>query len=127
MVNDKYTNEIIAEWVGFKERFTSGNLSYWWELDGYPFAKCPDFMSSETDCFRFIIPKLREKGYGANITVGRVAAFVNLWHLDEKYDDNLMNTMAIGIDTHVSAAMCMAVLELMRKECVDGISGLWYA
>ena len=84
-------------------------------------------MNSETDCFRFIIPKLREKGYGVDITVGRVGAFVNLWNLDEKHDDNLMNIMAIGIDTHVSAAMCMAVLELVRKEWVDGLSGLWYA
>lgn len=127
MVNENCTNEMIAEWVGFKQRFTSGDLSYWWELDGYPLAKCPDFMNSETDCFRFIIPKLREKGYGVDITVGRVGAFVNLWHLDEKHDDNLMTTMAIGIDTYVSAAMCMAVLELVRKEWVDGLSGLWYA
>lgn len=127
MVNENCTNEMIAEWVGFKQRFTSGNLSDWWELDGYPLAKYPDFMNSETDCFKFIIPKLREKGYGVDITVGRVGAFVNLWHLDEKHDDNLANTMAIGIDTHVSAAMCMAVFELMKKEWVDDISGLWYA
>ena len=128
MVSDKYANEMIAEWVGFKERFTSGNLSCWWELDGYPFAKCPDFINSETDCFRFIIPKLREEGYGVDITVGRVGAFVNIWSLDEKHEDNsLMNTMPIGIGVRVSSAMCMAVLELMRKEWVDGISGLWYA
>ena len=127
MVNEKSTNEMIAEWVGFKQRFTPGNLSYWWELDGYPLAKCPDFMNSETDCFRFIIPKLRDKGYGVDITVGRVGAFVNLWHLHQEQNDNLMNTMAIGVDTQVSAAICMSIRELMRNEWVDGISGLWYA
>lgn len=116
MNNDKYMNEMIAEWVGFRERSTSGNLSYWWELSGYPFAECPSFIDSETDCFRFIIPKLREKGYGVDITVGRVGAFANIWNFDEKQDDNLRPAVAIGVDTNVSTAMCMAVLELMRRE-----------
>jgi len=128
VVNDKCTNEIIAEWIGFKERFTSGNLSYWWEIDGYPFAKCPDFMNSETHCFRFIVPRLREKGYGVDISIGRAGAFVNIWNLDEKHEDNsLGNTTAIGMNTHVSSAMCMAILELMGKEWVDGFSSLWCA
>ena len=127
MSSDKYMNETIAEWVGFRERFTTGNLSYWWELGGYPFAKCPDFMNSETDCFRFIIPKLREKGCGVDITVGRAGVFANIWDLDEKHDDNSTPVMAIGVDTNVSNAICMAVLELIKTEWVDDICGLWYA
>jgi len=123
---DKYTNEIIAEWVGFKERFTSGNLSSWWEFDGYPLAKCPDFMNSESDCFKFIIPKLRDKGYGIDISVGRAGAFANIWNIDEKQGDNSMHTTALGVDVRVSSAICMAVLELVTKEWVDGISSVWY-
>lgn len=121
MNNDKYLNEMIAVWVGFREKFTSANRSEWWELSGYPFAKCPDFMNSETDCFRFIIPKLREKGYGLDITIGRVGAFVNVWSLDENHDGDATSLAAIGIDTNVSSAICMAVLELLKKEPVDGI------
>lgn len=127
MVNEKDKNEMIAEWVGFKERYTSGKLSYWWEFNGYPFTKCPDFMNSETACFRFIIPALREKGYGIDITMGRAGAFVNIWNLHEKQEDDSMNTTAIGINTHVSSAICMAVLELMRTEQLDCISGLWHS
>lgn len=126
MVNEKCKNEMIAEWIGFEERYTSGKLSYWWEFNGYPFTKCPDFMNSETACFRFIIPELREKGYGIAITVGRVGTFVDIWNLHEKQEDNSMNTTAIGIDTHISSAICMAVLELMRTERLDRISGLWH-
>ena len=127
MGSDKYTNEMIAEWVGFKERFTPGNLSYWWELSSYPFAQCPDFISSEADCFRFIIPKLREEGYGIDISIGRVGVFVNIWDLDKKHDDNLMNGMGIGVDTNVANALCMAVLEIIKKEPADNISDIWYA
>jgi hypothetical protein len=127
MTNNKYMNEMIAEWVGFRERFTSGNSSKWWELSGYPFIKYPEFMNSETDCFRFIIPKLREKGYGLDITVGRVGAFVNLWSLDKKHDGSVTPLTAIGVDTNVSSAICMAVFELMKKEPVDDIGGPSYA
>lgn len=127
MSSDKYTNETIAEWVGFKERFTSDNLSFWWELGDYPFNKCPDFMNSETDCFRFIIPRLREKGYGLDITVGRAGAFANIWNLDEKQNDNPMPAMAIGVDTNVASAICMAVLELIKTEWADSLNDLWYA
>ena len=127
MSSDQYMNETIAEWVGFEERFTSGNLSYWWELGGYPFAKCPDFMNSETDCFRFIIPKLREKGYGVDITVGRAGAFANIWDLDQKHDANSMPVMAIGVDTNVSSAICMAAFELINTRTQILIRGVGYA
>ena len=127
MSSDKYMNETIAEWVGFRERCTTGNLSYWWEFGGYPFAKCPDFMNSETDCFRFIIPKLREKGYGVDITVGRAGAFANIWNIDEKHGDNPMPVMAIGVDTNVSNAICMAVFEFIKTEWAGSINDLWYA
>lgn len=122
MFNDACTNEVIAEWVGFKQRFTSGNLSDWWELEGYPLAKCPDFTNSETDCFKYIIPKLREMGYGVDITVGRVGTFVNLWKSSGNHDDSLDNTTAIGTGTHVSAAICMAVLELTKNDLMNDSS-----
>jgi hypothetical protein len=127
MNNDRYINETIAEWVGFRERFTPGNSSNWWELNGYPFTKCPEFMNSETDCFRFIIPKLREKGYGLDVTVGVAGAFVNMWSLDENHDSGDTQLTPIGIDANVSSAICMAVLELMKKEWVDDITGSFYA
>ena len=127
MSTDKYMNETIAEWVGFRERFTSGNLSFWWELGEHPFNTCPDFMNSETDCFSFIIPKLREKGYGVDITVGRAGAFTNIWSLDEKRNDNPTPAMAIGVDTNVAGALCMAVLELIKTEWADSLNDLWYA
>ena len=126
MLNDACTNEVIAEWIGFKQRFTSCNLSDWWELEGYPQAKCPDFANSETDCFRFIIPKLREMGYGVDITVGRVGTFINLWKFDEKHDNGLDNTTAIGIGTSVSAAICMAVLGLTKNDLMNDNSSLRY-
>lgn len=126
MSNDKYMNETIAEWVGFRERFTSGNLSKWWELNGYPFAKCPEFMNSETDCFRFIIPKLREKNYGLDITVGKAGVFVNIWSLDEMHNASAIPLTAIGVDTNFCSAICMAVLELIRTESLGDLSRLWY-
>ena len=121
MSNEKCKNEMIAEWVGFKERFTPGDLSNWWEFDGYPYAQCPDFMNSETDCFQWIVPRLRERGCGVDITVGRTGAFINLWDLDER-DGDSKPAMAIGVDTNVATALCVAVLELMRTEWADRLS-----
>lgn len=122
MLNDACTNEVIAEWIGFKQKFTSNNLSDWWELDGYPLAKCPNFTNSETDCFKFVIPKLREMGYGVDITVGRVGTFVNIWKSNNEHNDSLTNTPAIGISTSVSAAICMAVLELKKNDLIKDSS-----
>ena len=34
---EQIVNEVIAEWVGFKERLTPGQQSSCWEYDGYPY------------------------------------------------------------------------------------------
>jgi len=113
---EQMVNEVLAEWVGFKERSTPGHNSTWWEMDGYPYAGCPDFMNSETDCFKWLVPMLREKGHGLDITVGRSGAFVNLFDLDEEGGDDSPPVLALGIDASVAAAICSAVLALIRIE-----------
>lgn len=120
---EQMMNEVLAEWVGFKERSTPGHQSTWWEFNGYPYDKCPDFMNSETDCFRWIIPWLREKGYGLDITVGRCGVFANLWSLDERGSSDTESQVAFGIDTSVCAAICSAVFTLQRAELAGGVSG----
>ena len=122
---EQIINEVIAEWVGFKERLTPGTQSSWWEYDGYPYAQCPDFMNSETDCFSWIAPALQKKGYGVDITVGKCGAFVNLFELEEQHEESnedLTPAVALGIDTSVSAALCTAVLSLMKVERAGGVS-----
>ena len=122
---EQIVNEVIAEWVGFKERLTPGTQSSWWEYNGYPYAQCPDFMNSETDCFSWIVPTLQKRGYGVDITVGKSGAFVNLFGLEEKNEEDREDSApatALGIDTRVSAALCTAVLSLIKIERAGGVS-----
>ena len=122
---EQIVNEVIAEWVGFKERLTPGTQSSWWEYNGYPYAQCPDFMNSETACFSWIVPVLQKRGYGVDITIGKCGAFINLFELEERHEDNNEDTVpavALGIDTSVSAALCTAVLSMIKKERAGGIS-----
>ena len=122
---EQIVNEVIAEWVGFKERLTPGTQSSWWEYDGYPYAQCPDFMNSETDCFTWIVPALQKRGYGVDITIGKCGAFINLFELEEiqpEPEEDLVPTAALGIDTSVSAALCTAVLSLIKIERAGGVS-----
>ena len=122
---EQIINEVIAEWVGFKERLTPGTQSSWWEYGGYPYAQCPDFMNSETDCFSWIVPALQRKGYGVDITVGKYGAFINLFELEERheeYEEDSTPATALGIDTSVSAALCTAVLSLIKIERAGGVS-----
>jgi hypothetical protein len=122
---EQIVNEVIAEWVGFRERLTPGQQSSWWEYDGYPYAQCPDFMNSETACFSWIAPALQKKGYGVDITIGKCGAFVNLFELEERSeesDEDSAPAVALGIDTSVSAALCTAVLSLIKIERAGGVS-----
>ena len=121
---ERIVNEVIAEWVGFKERLTPGTQSSWWEYDSYPYAQCPDFMNSETDCFRWIVPALQQKGYGVDITIGKCGAFINLYELEEKRktcEEKSVPATALGIDASVSAALCTAVLSLIKLERAGGV------
>jgi len=122
---EQIINEVIAEWVGFKERLTPGTQSSWWEYNGYPYAHCPDFMNSETECFSWIVPALQKRGYGVDITIGKCGAFINLFELEEKPEDSeeeAVPATALGIDTSVSAALCTAVLSLIKLERAGGVS-----
>ncbi len=121
---EQIVNEVIAEWVGFKERLTPGTQSSWWEYDSYPYAHCPDFMNSETECFNWIVPALQKRGYGVDITIGKCGAFINLFELEGKNEDSEESapTTALGIDTSVSAALCTAVLSLIKLERAGGTS-----
>jgi len=120
---EQLINEVLAEWLGFKERSTPGQSSSWWEFNGYPYSNCPDFMNSETDCFKWIVPWLREKGYGLDITVGRCGVFANLWNLDNTSAESSIPVVAYGIDTSLCAAICSAVRTLKRAELAGGVSG----
>jgi hypothetical protein len=120
---EQIVNEVIAEWVGFKERLTPGTQSSWWEYDGYPYAQCPDFMNSETACFSWIVPALQKRGYGVDITIGKCGAFINLFGLEERHgenNDDASPAVALGIDTSVSAALCTAVLSMIKTERAGG-------
>jgi len=82
-------------------------------------------VNSETDCFSWVVPTLQKRGYGVDITIGRCGAFINLFELEEKHEeheDDSVPATALGIDTSVSAALCTAVLSLMKLERAGGVS-----
>ena len=82
-------------------------------------------MNSETACFSWVVPALQKRGYGVDITVGKCGAFVNLFALEEKQEESTEDSapaVALGIDTSVSAALCTAVLSLIKIERAGGVS-----
>ena len=115
MINAEYINEYIAEWIGFKEKYTTNNRASWWEYNGYPYASCPDFMHSETNCFKWIIPKLTKEGYGLDLTVSETGTFASLWELDRSHE-SVKSATAIGMNSSVATSICMAVLEYLKIE-----------
>lgn len=125
MINNECINEVIAEWIGFEEKYTANNRSGWWEYEGYPYAGCPNFMHSETDCFKWIVPKLTGEGYGLDITVSGTGTFASLWKLDRSGDD-LTSATAIGMNSSVATAICMAVIEYLKIEWVNYSSFPWH-
>ena len=60
-----------------------------------------------------------------DITVGKCGAFINLFELEEQheeYEEDSTPATALGIDTSVSAALCTAVLSLIKIERAGGVS-----
>lgn len=109
MTTEQKLNEKIAKWLGWEHEF-----NYWYEYDKDNYKRrrpIPCFCSSLDMCFKYIAPKLAEKGIV--ITVG---SFEHSGYYAVAYYFDKSEPELIGDDKSASMALCRAVEKVIDGE-----------
>ena len=127
-------NQKLAEWVGFKEQFSSDSGAVGWQYpdDPYPpegefYVKgLPDFTKSLDACFKWLVPKLQETGTGYSIEFihNKTEDYSKRFEcvlLHEYYGINSYFGGANKINTYSdkfdpALALCLAISKLIEQE-----------